>query len=135
MDPYRPRLDPEDMTPDERISRIIELMAVASIRLATEERALGIDRVAKASVENHASSDKCVKRRPGPAPFGQIDQGGVRLLNPAEQVWIEKIHKLSAKGLSLQKIADFLNSEDHESRRSGKWSRPIVWRLLSVPRT
>lgn len=30
--------DPEDMTPEERIQRIIELMAIASLRLVTEQR-------------------------------------------------------------------------------------------------
>jgi hypothetical protein len=30
--------DPEDLTPEERIQRIIELMAIASLRLLAEQR-------------------------------------------------------------------------------------------------
>ena len=35
----RDYLDPEDMTPKERLNRIAELLAIGSIRLAEKERA------------------------------------------------------------------------------------------------
>lgn len=38
MENYRHCLDPEDMTPEERLDRIVELLAVASVRLAQKER-------------------------------------------------------------------------------------------------
>lgn len=39
MENYRHCLDPEDMTPEERLDRIVELLAIASVRLAEKERA------------------------------------------------------------------------------------------------
>lgn len=38
MENHRLFLDPEDMTPDERFEEILELLAIASVRLATKER-------------------------------------------------------------------------------------------------
>lgn len=41
MESYRHFLDPNDMTPEERLERIIELLATASVRLAEEEAGQG----------------------------------------------------------------------------------------------
>ena len=47
--------------------------------------------------------------------------------------WIRRIQELARQKYSTEKIAQFLNKEDHETKRAGKWSRTAVWRILQRP--
>ena len=128
MENWRKHLDPEDMTPEERLERVVELLATAVVRLIGEERKEETRPSTLASPSQpeiaHAPPTK------GRVPFGQEIGGMGRIFNEAEVRWIKRIRELAAQGCSSEKIAKQLNLEDHESKRSGKWSRTAVWRIL-----
>lgn len=112
MENWRKFLDPEDMTPMERMERIVELLATAAAREEKEKTKPDISDSSSQTETVHAPSAK------GRIPFGQ------------EVGEIGRIQELTAQGWSSEKIAKQLNLEDHESKRSGKWYRTAVWRIL-----
>ena len=138
MENWRKYLDPEDMTLEEQMERIIELLAIALRRsIAEEEDRLKKGVVLTEKVEDvpsisNVSQDKLVLEAPskGRIPFGEQMGGEGREVNKAEVYWIKRIQELSAQGLSSEKIAQQLNQEDQNSKRAGKWIRPTVWRIL-----
>ena len=109
---------PDDMTPEERLDEILDIIARGAVRLALEEKLLG-----------HPMLSPLPTGR-GRMPFGVIKEEGRRFVNLVEAALIERIDRLRAEGLSLAKIAKRLNDEDRESRRAGKWSGAAVWRIL-----
>ena len=128
MENWRKYLDPEDMTPEERLERVVELLATAVVRLVRGE---GKEKMKPPTSTSPSQPD--VSHAPpakGRVPFGQeINEMG-RIFNEAEVRWIKRIQELTDQGWSSEKIARQLNLEDHESKRSGKWSRTAVWRIL-----
>ncbi|MBI2069488.1 MAG: recombinase family protein [Elusimicrobia bacterium] len=128
MENWRKYLDPEDMTPAERMKCVIELLATAAMRMALDE---GKEEIK--SPTSTPSSQPGVTHAPiakGRVPFGQEIDGMGRIFNETELRWIRRIQELATQGWSSEKIAKQLNLEDHESKRAGKWSRTAVWRIL-----
>ena len=117
-----------DHTSEERLNRVIEILADAVFRAVLAEQT----GIAEASTLHRGTSISSIPRLPqkGPVPFGQrIVEEGVEE-DPDEKRLIRQIQRLSAKGYSGDKIAKRLNREDKKSRRAGKWSRTAVWRIL-----
>lgn len=132
---WRRYLDPEDLTPEERLQRLTELLAVAVRRLAMEEeerKKKGLPPMEKAEDDQTVLQDKFILEAPdkGRIPFGEMMGPEGREINEEEIHWIKRILELSRQGLSSEKIAQQLNREDHASKRAGKWFRPTVWRIL-----
>jgi hypothetical protein len=117
-----------DYTPEERLNRVIEILADAVFRaMLTEQTG-----TAKGRMNHRGTSISCIPRLPqkGPVPFGQrIAEEGVEE-DPDEKRLIRLIQRLAAKGYSVDKIAKRLNQEDKKSRRAGTWSRTAIWRIL-----
>ena len=114
------------MAPEERFYRLVELLAIGLTRLVQE---VNIPPTDKPSL----SQTVCESLRPaakGRIPFGERQSPVGRTIDLLEEHWIKRIGYLSADGLSSEKIAKLLNQEDRESKRSGKWSRTAVWRIL-----
>ncbi len=127
-------VDPSELTPVERLDRIVELLAKASLMLAVEQMGkseAGIEEVAKSAPA--ISVPTSLQLKSGPIPFGQKQAGLDRVVEESEAKWIKRIQELAKAGLSTEKIAKRLNREDKESRRAGKWSRSAVWRILKRP--
>jgi len=127
MKKVRPYWDPNDLTPEERADRVIELLAEAAVRMADEEK-YGIAKPKDAGISDAPTI--VVKLQSGPVPCGQEPLGFERVENEREMKWIKRIQELHEAGLSTEKIAKRLSEEDKESRRAGKWSRSAVWRIL-----
>ncbi|MCG3205527.1 MAG: hypothetical protein KCHDKBKB_02249 [Elusimicrobia bacterium] len=127
MDKTRVCLNPDELTPEERMNRIVQLLTEAVLRLIHEGK------VATEKIDE-GKSDMLVPfnfpRRCGPVPFGQMAGGWSRTPDEKEAKWIERIKELKKQGLSTEKIAQTLNQEDKETRRSGRWTRTAVWRIL-----
>ncbi|MBI2069119.1 MAG: recombinase family protein [Elusimicrobia bacterium] len=128
MENWRKYLDPEDMTPEERLERVIELLATAVARMIRgegkeETKPPTLISPSQPEIANAPSAK-------GRVPFGQEMGKMGRVFNQAELVWIKRIQELAAQGWSSEKIAKQLNKEDHESNRAGRWSRTAVWRIL-----
>jgi len=115
-------LAPEDMTPAERLTRVVELLAAAALRLIEEP---------PTQVEEAGPHPAPVVFRPrGRVAFGKRWELEGWKDDPIEAAWIGRIVAWAKEGLSSEKIARRLNVEDRETRRAGKWSRPMVWRIL-----
>ena len=79
------------------------------------------------------------KKRNGKVYSGSImygfDRNGDRLVeNPYEQKVLRKIYSLRDKGLSYQKISDFLNRNNHPTKHNKRWNRNGVYFLLQTDR-
>ncbi len=79
------------------------------------------------------------KKRNGKVYSGSImygfDRIGDRLVeNPYEKKVLRKIYSLRDKGLSYQKISDFLNRNNHTTKHNKKWNRNGVYCLLQTDR-
>ncbi|MBI4055564.1 MAG: recombinase family protein [Elusimicrobia bacterium] len=136
--------DPEDMTPEERLQRIVEILSDGVVRLIRKKQEEKACAAAAQPAIADSSTSSCVavaasepKKLPeslllkrGRVPFGQRKLGEDRTEHKSEQVWVQRIGELAAKGYSSEKIAQRLNREDRESKRAGKWSRVAVWRIL-----
>lgn len=122
MEDWRKHMTPEDMAPMDRLSRVVELLASAVLRLI-EKPPTTSDDPAPGPVP------------PGFGPRGRVPFGKQWELegwkdDPREAVWIGRILAWAKEGLSSEKIARKLNAEDRETRRASKWSRTAVWRIL-----
>lgn len=126
MDESKRYLDPDELTPEERLSFIIKLLAKAGVRLALKEKESG-ELVFK---EPPISLDSLLPAESGQIPFGMKSYGLNRVVNKAETKWIKRIQELNESGLSTEKIAKVLNIEDKKSKWAGKWSRTAVWRIM-----
>lgn len=127
MEKWRKHLPPEQMTSEEREERIMELLVLASIRMASEQQ----------NKKDGAPVDSIISAAPipmypkrGPVPFGYSWVDGKIIINNEEMKWIHRIKELDSEGLSSEKIAARLHQEDHTSRRAGKWTHVAVWRIL-----
>ena len=128
MENWRKHLDPEDMTPEERTERVIELLATAVVRLVRgdgkEEMKLPTSENSPQPEMAHALPTK------GRVPFGyEMGETGW-VVKQTEFFWIKRIQEFATQGWSSEKIAKQLNLEDHKSKRAGRWSRTAVWRIL-----
>ncbi|MDF2697354.1 MAG: resolvase [Labilithrix sp.] len=70
-------------------------------------------------------------RAVGPAPFGYRAHDGMLHPIPTEQRALRRMHKLRSKGMTCQQIADALAAEGHPTKRGGRWTSPVVSRILS----
>jgi hypothetical protein len=133
MERLRVFTDPEDMTPEERLDRIVELLAIASIRLAQKENLnVDSDKQSPETVDDVKPpiQEHFIPNKPGRVPFGVEKKDVGRIINQREQKFISRIYELSIGGQSTEKIATELNREDHESKWAGKWNKVTVWRIL-----
>jgi len=120
--------DPDDMTPEERLDRIVEILAEASIRLINEQQREAAEPAGPHIPDTPASAICPMKL--GRLPFGQKKFDGGRVESPDEAALVKRICELAREGLSTDAIAKWLNQEDKTSKRSGKWSKVAVWRIL-----
>lgn len=130
-------LDPEGMTPQERMEAVIEILAEAVVRIVLEDRVRGGAGEKKPNRDYSKSVDMKKlfpeKKRFSPAsrvPFGYRTEGDQRIEEKSEMMWIEKIKELRSLGLSMEKIAKYLNKVDKTSQRAGMWSGSAVWHIL-----
>jgi|GEM_PF-1093116 len=119
------KLHPEQMTPQERLERLIELLANGVVRAARNKTFDPVGKINPISVKSTHSLQK-----KGRIPFGQCKAETGRASNPTEAYWIAQIIRMSAEGFSSGQIAQRLNQEDTMSQRAGRWSRTAVWRIL-----
>ena len=133
-----------EMTPEERGAQIVELLAVAAVRLARKQKATGEEvAVSEPSVSEEVVKITASKPIPkeividlspfqkGRIPFGESRAGqGIRKINATELSWMKRILAWASEGHSLAKIVGRLNKEDHETRYAGKWNRAKVWWVL-----
>jgi hypothetical protein len=131
MEKKRLYLDPDELTPAERLERVVELLAKASYMLAVEQ----MKRAETGIKEDEEpapiiSAPTPMELKSGPVPYGHKQIGLDSVVDEAEVKWIKRIQELNKAGLSTEKISKRLNEEDRESRRAGKWARSAVWRVL-----
>ena len=128
MEELKKHFDPDEMTPEERMERIVELLAGAAFKLSLNEE----KKEAEPTTSTTPAQALTLPLPPakGRIPFGQKISVEGREVNNVEAGWIRRIKELATDGFSSEKIAKQLNQEDHESKRAGKWSRTAVWRIL-----
>ena len=71
----------------------------------------------------------------GSIPFGFDRQKDDLIKNPYEQKLLRKMMKLKNNGNSYQQISDFLNRNNHKTKKGKKWNRNGVYFLLKTDRT
>jgi len=120
--------NPDDMTPEERLDRIVEILAEASLRLLREQQSETAEPAGPPVPDTPAPAFCPMKL--GRLPFGQEKFDGGRVESPDEAALVKRICELAREGLSTDAIAKRLNQEDKTSKRSGKWSKVAVWRIL-----
>ncbi|WP_336646276.1 recombinase family protein [Microbacterium sp. USHLN186] len=72
-------------------------------------------------------------RAVGPAPYGYIARDGGLYPVPEEQDALARMNELRARGKTMQHIADVLAAEGYPTKRGGRWTSPVVSRILSRP--
>ncbi len=120
--------NPDDMTPEERLDRIVEILAEASVRLFYKQQGKAAE-PAGPPIPDTPAQVYCPTKL-GRLPFGQKEFEGLRVESPDEAALVKRIYELAREGLSSEAIAKRLNQEDKTSKRSGRWSRVAVWRIL-----
>jgi len=70
----------------------------------------------------------------GSVMYGYDRVGDVLVENEYEQKVLRKIYSLRNKGLSYQKVSDFLNRNNHPTKHNKKWNRNGVYFLLQTDR-
>lgn len=72
-------------------------------------------------------------RSVGPAPYGYIARDGGLYPVPEEQDALARMNELRAAGDTMSTIAGVLASEGYPTKRGGRWTSPVVSRILSRP--
>lgn len=72
-------------------------------------------------------------RAVGPAPYGYRAQDGMLVPIPAEQEALAVMQELRANGETCAFIAAVLAVEGFPTKRGGRWTSPVVSRILSRP--
>ena len=67
----------------------------------------------------------------GAEPFGWVVQGGKLVRNEREQAVLTLIQELAEAGLKQERIASYLNTHDHVSKRGGLWNPVKIQRALA----
>ena len=70
----------------------------------------------------------------GVTPYGFDRDGDFLVPNTKQQKVLKKIHSLRDKGLSYQKISDFLNRNKHNKKNGKKWNRYDVFHIIKTER-
>ena len=70
----------------------------------------------------------------GSVMYGYDRVGDSLVENEYEQKVLRKIYRLRNKGLSYQKVSDFLNRNNHPTKHNKKWNRNGVYFLLQTDR-
>lgn len=118
-------IDPRNLTPEERGLRIMELHTSILERMKQEK-----ENPAPPPSEKIERLGTCARSPQGRIPFGFQQNPYGRAVHEGEAKWVQRIEALASQKFSLEKIAQALNKEDHETKRAGKWSRTAVWRIL-----
>ncbi len=124
-------LNPEEMTPEERAEGVIEIIAEAVAKIIFEGGGpKDTERLPRHPIDmKKLFPEKKRFFRPRKGSFGRPSKsksGDIRL----EAIWIELIKGMRSQGISMRKIAKYLNNVDKTSRHSGTWSGTAVWRIL-----
>lgn len=131
MGKRRMYIEPRELTPKERLDRVIKLLAEAAYSLAVEEikkQESGI--MGEEKLEPVISAPIPLQLKSGPVPFGQKKMGLDRVVDECEVCWIRRVQELKEAGMSNEKIAKRLNEEDKESRLAGRWYANAVLYIL-----
>ncbi|MEV7797476.1 recombinase family protein [Microbacterium foliorum] len=72
-------------------------------------------------------------RSVGPAPYGYIARDGGLYPVPEEQDALSRMNELRAAGSTMSTIAGVLAAEGYPTKRGGRWTSPVVSRILSRP--
>jgi len=130
MENWRKHLPPEQMTPEEREARTMELLVLASVRWAQEIKNGTGGEKDLATSSNISPTTIPVYPKRGPVPFGYSWVDGEIITKDEEMKWIRRIKDMALEHKSTEEIAERLNQEDQTSCRSGQWTRVAVWRIL-----
>jgi len=145
MDPYRTRLDPEEMTPEERMEWVVAILANAVIKTAYKQQgSLNIHQEESSNTSSHqdVSIQKSknnlfpirAEKKKGSSRFGFKEQPDGRLTVDGRNIVIKIINEMIKQGISTRKIASRLNAEGYKTGRNKKWSGTAVWRILQGQR-
>ena len=94
------------------------------------EREMISDRV-KDTLKNKKQNGKVYSG----TPYGYDVVNDVLVKNTKEQKTLNKIYSLRNKGLSYQKISNFLNRNKHQKKNGKKFSRYDVFHIVKTDRT
>lgn len=72
-------------------------------------------------------------RAVGPAPYGYIARDGGLYPVPEEQDALARMNELRAAGSTMSTIAGVLATEGYPTKRGGRWTSPVISRILSRP--
>ena len=67
----------------------------------------------------------------GSPPYGYTAEHGVLAQHPAEQKALRRMADLREGGCSTREIAAALAAEGHPTKRGGRWTSPVVARILA----
>ena len=119
----------EIISSEELTRRVVNILASATVRLATEgEKKNENPNILAATAQ---PGDFPILPKRGPIPFGQKPGANGVEIDENEIALIKRIQELAAQELSSETIAKMLNKEDHQTKRSGRWTRTAVWRILN----
>ena len=128
MKKKRKEIGSENITSAELSQRVVEILASAAFRLATEGEKENAN--STTSITPTQSEDFSIPMKRGRIPFGQKLSTEGLVTNGTEMLLIKRIQELAEQGCSSEKIARQLNKEDHQTKRAGRWTRTAVWRIL-----
>ncbi|MGV0765615.1 recombinase family protein [Mycolicibacterium sp. XJ647] len=64
-------------------------------------------------------------------PYGYRTVKGALVPEPAEQAALARMRELQTVGYSTREIARVLADEGHPTKRGGRWTSPVVARILA----
>lgn len=67
----------------------------------------------------------------GPPPYGYRAEAGALVEDEFEQAGLRRLRELDRGGMSTRRIAERLAEEGHPTKRGGRWTSPVVSRILS----
>ena len=67
-------------------------------------------------------------------PYGFTRQGENLIINKYEKKVLDKMYRLKDTGNSYQKISDFLNRNNHQTKSGGVWNRNLVFNIMKTER-
>lgn len=118
-------LNGESNDPSRKLVRVIMGGISEYDREMTVDR-LAAGRAAKAARGGYAH---------GALPYGYRTVKGALVPDPAEQAALARMRELQGFGYPTREIARVLASEGHPTKRGGRWTSPVVARILARANT
>lgn len=91
------------------------------------EKGIAVKRMKDGRTAKAAQGGRAV----GPPPFGYRAKDGMLVPVPTEQRALKRMQKLRSRGMTCREIADTLATEGHPTKRGGRWTSPVVSRILA----